>query len=75
MAAFTGEIIVIECSRTSNVAEVINNPETEILSPVSEQEDDEVGGGKITNKIKKNIIEAFKEYPYLWNTTGCIKKN
>jgi hypothetical protein len=65
MAAFTGEIIVIE---TSNVAEVINNPETEILSPVSEQEDDEVGCGKITNKIKKNIIEAFKEYPYLWNT-------
>ncbi len=41
-----------------------NEPRDNQVSEVSGEAD-----GKITDKLKKNIIRAFREYPLLWNTS------
>ena len=72
MPAVSGGLSAQEISNISK-GNVVN----ETASPASEQEDSEglrETDGKLNDKVKKNIIEAFKGYPCLWNSTHADYK-
>ena len=67
MAAVFGGLSAQEMTSISE-----GNVDNGTVSPASEQEENagfrEIDG-KLNDKVKKNIIDAFKGYPCLWNTT------